>query len=152
MTTREEIIGSIQEMGYITITPRNISSSYYRLKDGTILEAHIEIESITTNPKQPDGYTIRSSNRTIAYVTKKVRNPEGKIPSNMSDIISGIIDDDVEAEPLLENYSVYELSNGLLLSIKTIVGQIKKTIFYTEQGEPVYSVSMSPVYKFKRPP
>ncbi len=150
MIPTEEILDNIRQMGYLTIKPIVISQSYYKLNDGTILQAHVNVDSIISDKGQPDGYSIRTSNFTIAYVPKEERKPQGFIPFNPAEIESSIIDEDVSYEPLSEGFSEYELSNGMVLSIRTVVGQIKKTKFYTEQGEPVYTVSISPVYKLKK--
>ena len=60
------------------------------------------------------------------------------------------LEEDVEYEVLHENFSVYDLSNGLTLSVKTVVGQIKKTKFFTRDGEPVYVVNTNPIIKTKK--
>lgn len=50
----------------------------------------------------------------------------------------------------LEEFSTYELSNGVLLSIKAVAGQIQKSRKRTEFGEPIYSVNINPIIKFKK--
>ena len=71
-------------------------------------------------------------------------------PFEQSELLSAVTDDDMEPEPLKENFSVYELSNGLVLSVKAVAGQISKTKFFTVDGEPVYIVNTTPISKIKK--
>ncbi len=146
----EEVDGWIKDMSYITVTPKIIEPSYYKLKDGTIIKALIHINHLTPNPKSPDGFAVNSQNIVVVYVPKDKRNPMAFQPFNPAEILNNIIDDDMEPEPLRENFSVYDLSNGMILSVKTVAGQIKKTNFYTQDGEPIYAVSTTPIVKVKK--
>jgi len=38
----------------------------------------------------------------------------------------------------------------MVLSVKTVAGQISKTKFLTQDGEPIYLVSTTPVVKVKK--
>jgi hypothetical protein len=146
----EEVESWIKDMGYVTVTPRVIESSLYKLKDGTIIKALIHINHLIQDPRSPQGFGINSSNIIISYTPKAKRNPTAFQPFNPAEIQTGVIDDDMEPEPLRENFSVYDLSNGMVLSVKTVAGQISKTKFYTPDGEPVYLVNTTPVVKVKK--
>lgn len=61
------------------------------------------------------------------YVPKEKRKPEAYRPCDHSELANSISDEDVEFEVLRENFSVYDLSNSLVLSLKTILAQVKKT-------------------------
>lgn len=147
---KEEVDGWIKDMGYVTITPRTIEPSFYKLKDGTIIKALIHINHLVPDPKSPQGFAVNSSNIIISYVPKEKRNPVAFQPFNPTELQSGISDDDMEPEPLRENFSVYDLSNGMVLSVKTIVGQISKTKYCNQDGEPIYLVSTTPIVKVKK--
>ena len=69
---------------------------------------------------------------------------------SMRNFMQCIIDEDVEFEVLQENFSVYDLSNDFVLSIKTVLGQVKKTDGLTATGEPIYTVNVNPIIKFKK--
>ncbi len=140
----------VKEMGYITVTPKKIEHSYYKLKDGTIIKTLIHINHLTPNPKSPEGFTVNSQNIVVVYVPKENRNPMAFQPFNPAEIQNNISDDDMEPEPLRENVSVYDLSNGMVLSVKAVAGQIRKTKFYTQDGEPIYAVNTTPIIKVKK--
>jgi hypothetical protein len=148
----KSILDEIQNMGYLTLQPISISHSYYKLKDGTIIEAYTEIESVVEAPNTPTGYVIRTKNNSVAYVPKNVRQPQNYSPFSPIELQSGILEEEIDFETLQEEYTVYELSNGMQLSIKAVVSQIGRTKFFTIHGEPVYSTSVSPITKLKRNP
>jgi hypothetical protein len=150
MTPEEEILEKIHEMDYVTISPRKISSSYYKLADGTILKVFINIDYLVLDPRQPGGYAVSSTVMTSAFVPREKRRPEAYTAYTASDINAGIIEEDVDNEVLQEDFSTYELSNGFILSIKAVLGQVRKTKFVTQQGEPIYSVDVNPIIKFKK--
>jgi len=150
MIPEEEILGYIHEMGYLTIKLKEVLPSFYKLADGTILEAAIIIESIVPDPRQQSGYQIRTRHYSVAYVPQNERKPTEYKPFNPAEILTDIVSDDVEAERLREEFSTYELSNGMILSIKAVVGQIQKSRKRTEFGEPIYSININPIYKFKK--
>lgn len=147
---REEVDGWIKDMGYVTVSPRTIEPSYYKLKDGTIVMALININYLIPDPKSPQGFSVNSNNTAIVFVPKDKRNPAKFQPFNPAEIQSAIIDDDMEPEPLRENFSVYDLSNGMIISVKTVAGQISKTKFTSNDGSPVYLVNTTPIVKIKK--
>jgi len=149
--SEDQILTRIHEMGYITLKPIEVNPSYYELTDGTIIEAGIRIEAVVPDPTQPNGYNVRTSNYAVTYVPRNARTPERYRPlTSAAELATGIVEEDVENRILKEEFSSYALSNGMTLSIKAVVAQIQKTRFFTEQGEPIYSVQISPVYKFKK--
>src|SRR5215207_3883749 len=118
----EEIVKEVQQMGYITVKPREISPSYYKLKDGTIVKVLININHLVPDPRSPDGFAVSSTNIITAFVPKEKRNPTLAKPYTPSELRAGITDEDMEPITLKEDFSVYELSNGLILSLKTVAG------------------------------
>ncbi|MCE9652623.1 MAG: hypothetical protein K8Q89_06160 [Nitrosarchaeum sp.] len=151
MIPEEEIMSEIKEMGYVTIKPRVERPSYYKLSDGTIVKALVHINSIIADPRNPEGFNVNPTNLVSAFVPKEKRNPMGFQPQSQGeDLAQGMIEQDVDFEVLKEDFSVYELSNNLILSVKTVVGQISKTKHYTKEGESVYLVNMNPIIKVKK--
>ena len=150
MIPEEEILSNIKEMGYITATPRVIYPSYYKLNDGTILKALVNVNYVLPDVHQPDGFSANTSNVISPYVPKEKRKPEAYRPYDHSELENSISDEDVEFEVLRENFSMYDLSNSLVLSLKTILAQVKKTSLIGIGGEPIYIVNMSPVIKIKK--
>jgi hypothetical protein len=143
----EEVQERITNYGYLLVAnPKKYSPSYYKLKDETIIEASIRIETILENPRS-GSHAIRMSNSIKAYVPNELRKPDLYKPFQPNELVTGIIDEDVEAEELISEYNDYELSNGVVISIRTVVNQIKKTRYFTQEGEPIYSVIITPVIK-----
>ena len=151
ITPIDEITKEISEMGYVTVEPKgDLKSSYYKLKDGTILRIITTVTRLIPDPKSPQGFTLNSFNTIICYVPKEHRHPQLHTPFNNSDILSNIIDEDMDIETLKEEFSVYSLSNGSTMSIKSVVAQVSKTRLYTPVGEPLYVVDIIPVIKTKK--
>ncbi|MCH7561315.1 MAG: hypothetical protein IIC67_08140 [Thaumarchaeota archaeon] len=148
----EEVEGWIKEMDYVTVEEIKYEPSYYKLKDGTIIKAHIHINHLKTNPRAQQGFSVNSTNMMISYVPKEKLRPDAYQPYSQAELQAGIIDDDMEPEVLRENFSVYKLSNGMTLSVKTIAGQVSKTKFFTQDGEPIYVVNTTPIIKVKKKP
>jgi len=150
MIPEEEVLKYVHDMGYVTVKPRALYPSYYKLNDGTIIKAFVDIHALIPDPKNPDGFSIVSQNVINAFVPKENRNPVAFVPYTGQQLKEGIVNDDVDYEVLRENFSVYELSNGMTISVKTVVGQIRKSKFFTRDGEPVYTVSTNPIIKVKK--
>ncbi len=150
MIQEEEIQHNLSDMGYIIITPRALYPSYYKLTDGTIVRALININYLIPDPQAPQGFAINSTNEITAFVPRENRHPELCQPYNPTNLLVDPIDDDVGFEVLRENFSVYDLSNGMVLNVKTVVGQIIKTKYYTHGGEPIYNINTNPIIKAKK--
>ena len=146
----EEVKNNLKEMGYIIATPRIITPSYYRLKDDTIVQVSIHVNYIIPLPDQSSTapqFTVNSTTNIAVYVPKHKRRPEAFQLFDPSKVPSAVIDDDMEQEPLREDFSVYDMSDGTVLSVKIVAGQISKTKFYTQSGEPVYQINTTPIVK-----
>jgi hypothetical protein len=136
-------------MDYVTAKVIAFNPSYYRLKGETIIKASININHLISDPNSPDGYSVNSSNTIMAYVPKEKRNPALAQPYNISELKGSIIDEDMEPVTLKEDFSTYELSNGLLMSVKAVAGQISKTRYYDQGGEPVFIINITPIVKIR---
>jgi len=145
----EEIISNINEMGYITPTPKDVKPSYYKLDDGTILKVIVNINYILPNHLQKNNFSINSTNLISTFVPQEKRRPDLFNPIIQVDITKDIRDEDVSFEVLLEEFSIYELSNGSTLSLKSVLSQVQKTKYYNNDGEPVYNVFINPILKIK---
>jgi len=150
MIPEEEVIQNIRDMGYVNVELATHHPSYYKLDDNTIIKALVQIHALIPNPRNPEGFSVSSTNIINAYVPKENRNPEAFVQYTSQQLNEGIVNEDVNFEVLRENFSVYKLSNGLTLSVKTVVGQIKKSRYFTQDGEPVYIVNTQPIIKVKK--
>ena len=150
MIPEEEVAQNIRDMGYVTIESSTLYPSYYKLDDNTIIKALVLVHSLILDPKNPEGFSISSTNIITAHVPKENRNPQAFVPYTQQQLNEGITNDDVNFEVLRENFSVYRLSNKMTMSVKTVVGQIRKTRYFTRDGEPVYIVNTNPILKVKK--
>lgn len=157
MDSEETILQQIQKMGYHTVTPRKIEPSYYKIDNGTILRVYTLINALhpkIKNTQTPD-YTNQWDLNSVDIVTTFTPQSQRGAPSNVvltqKQMIEGIIDEDVSIETLRENFSVYDVSDGTTLSIKSIVGQVSKTKYFNYEGEPIYMISTNIVPKLIKP-
>lgn len=150
MIPEEEVLNNIKEMGYVALKPRAIYPSYYKLHDGTIVQAFIHVNYLLADPNTPQGFRVNSTNLVTAFVPREKRKPASFQPFTQEELQNGVVEEDVEYEVMRENFSVYELSNGLVMSIKTVMGQIRKTKYFTIDGEPIYLVNVNPILKVKK--
>ena len=49
-----------------------------------------------------------------------------------------------------EKTCVYDLSNSMVLSLKTVLAQVRKSRLVVIGGEPVYLATVNPVIKIKK--
>jgi hypothetical protein len=152
MTSAEEeaIYATIKEMGYVLVKPRRMFPSLYRLADETIIKIDVIINHLISDPQQPGGFSINNTNIISSFVPRYKRKPDAFVSIVPTDLNTGIIDEDVEFDVLQENFSVYELSNKFVMSVKPVLAQVKKTKFYSPLGEPIYTMNINPVMKVKR--
>jgi len=148
LVPEEEVLQNIRGTGYVTIIPRAVNPSYYRPNDGTIVRALVSLNAAVPEPNNTRGLSLNTANLVNAFVPKEKRRPEAFEPCGQV-TERDIVDPGVEFEVLRENFSVYGLSNNMAISIKTVVGQIRKTKYHTKEGEPIYTVNTNPIYKVK---
>ena len=145
----EEIQDEIKEMDYLIVTPKKLEASYYKLDDGTIIRALVLINAISVVDNDKKSLNINSTNVITAFVPSSRKEPH-KFESIIPNTPPPIQEEDVPYTPLRENFSVYSLSDGSTLSVRTVVGQISKTALYTRSGEPVYNIQVTPIVKSKQ--
>ncbi len=146
----EEIIDEIKGMGYVTATPRKfLEPSFYKLEDGVILSLLVRINHLVVDPFNPNSVSINSVNNVHVFVEKNKRNPITE-PVPDTQLSYNIINDDVEYTTLREEFNVYDLSNGDIMSVKSILAQVRKTDKFSNNGEPIYTVEAQPVIKIKK--
>jgi len=109
MESIETIENRIKQMGYLIIKTIKTSPSYYELNDGSILEALIRIDSVVKDKNNPLGFFVNSSNFTKVYSGAENRDPAKFTDFTPADLMSGIIEQDVEFNELLSEFSEYHL-------------------------------------------
>lgn len=138
-------VESIAGMGYATADFGSRRKSYYRLDDGTIISAMFVVHSAAPDPAASGIGRVDSSCIVGAYAPERARRPERFRPHGAGEIGESVVDEDVRFDAIAENFHDHSLSNGSTLRIKTVVDRVKKTSLFTENGEPVYVVSVTPV-------
>ena len=147
----DEIVNRIKDMEYIIATPQRAPiPSFYELDGGTILSALVVVNHLLQDPTNPNDVSINSSISISVYVPPNNRNPRGKQADPNTQVVPSIIDEDVQCDILREEFNVYNLSNNMVMSVKTVVGQVRRTDLYNDRGEPTYNIDWQPVIKFKK--
>ena len=147
----EAIIGNIEEMGYMAVEPKGKPKpSFYKVSDGTVVRVLISINHIISRTKPPHGYGVNWRSSIACYVPKEKRRPELHTHFDPGSIGSNISDYDMEYETLAERFNIYSINSGGTVSVKPSVAQVNKTRFYTNEGEPVYGVIFTPVFKVNK--
>ena len=112
--------------------------------------AIVVVNHLLQDPTNPNSISVNSNISISVSVPQNNRNPRGKQPDPDIQIVPSIIDEDVQCGILREEFNVYNLSNNMVMSVKTVVGQVRKTDLYNDRREPIYNVDCQPVLKFKR--
>lgn len=149
ITPMEQIYKNIRDMGYVTAVPRHKPvPSFYKLEDDTILGVITNVNYLIQNSTDPNDASTNLTSDVFIFVPQSKRDPLGKqIEENTNPTI---IQEDVEYYPLKEEFNVYDLSNGVVLSVKTVLAQVQKTDLYTKVGEPLYNINTQPIIKAKK--
>jgi len=143
-----EIVKEIISEGYLIPKPIKISPSYYKLDDGTIISALVHPHYML---KDPHGMGGNTTNIVSAFVPKDHRHPEKFTPYTVIDMSKDVVEQDVKFTPIVEDFSEYDLGDGAIMSIKSVISQISKTKYVTMGGEPIFSVQVTPINKLKMP-
>jgi hypothetical protein len=147
---KEQVDKEIENYGYISLTPKKVIHSFYKLKDDTIISAYIHPHGLLKGKDQLGEFVGGGTTNVVAaYVPPDKRDPTKFKPYQPSEITSNIEDDDMGFEPLLEEFCEYETTDGKTMFIKTTVSRIIKSQIVNERGEPIYNVHLVPVMKFK---
>ena len=151
MITVDNLNDEIKKMGYVIAIPRGTPiPSFYKLADGTILSAMIVVNHALQNPSKPDILSINNGISLKTFVPSSKRDLNKKRLAAQTGSIASIVDEDVQYETLHERFNEYNLSNGAVLGVKTIIGQVQKTALCNNQGEPIYNVDTQPMFKIKQ--
>ncbi len=142
----QEIYGSIKNMGYVTATPQKpLQPSFYKLPDGSILSLLIRISHLVIDPTDRRRIAINSVSDLHVFVDGNRRKPQAESPRQQGSLF--VLDDDVKTITLREEFNTYDLSNGDIMSVKSVIGQVRKLDGFSKNGEPIYNVDSQPVIK-----
>lgn len=146
MYINESTARDIREMGYEVPMPQKAGAGYYRIMDGTrsILRISAHINGLVAG-LEPGNYAVSTLMSMFVFTPTEHRHPEKFLPG-VPDPSSSIVDEDVKYEIISEEPSVYGVDKAVV-HIKPAIEQIKKTGAVTPNGEPVYMVNSSPLFK-----
>lgn len=146
MSINESTIRDIRGMGYEVPVPQKAGAGYYRIMDGTgsILRISAHINGLVAGT-EPGNYAVNTTMSMFVFTPPKHRHPE-KFRLALPDPRSSVVEEDVAYETISDEPSVYEVDKAVV-HIRPAVAQLKKTGAVTPNGEPVYLVNSSPLFK-----
>jgi len=137
-------------MSYVDFEVVNEPRNRYQLSDGTILYSRtIVIQIVKHGQYDVYGkplYGIVANNLNSFRAPQELRRPPTLPPPTIEEIRDSIVDD-VNAEPMSEEWSSYKCMDGTIIKVKGILTSIKRTSVYDVLGEPVYIVNVQNVIK-----
>jgi len=150
LPSAEPAIQEAHVMGYRIPALQKAGDTYYRLKDetGSMLRMSVRINGLLAGPR-PGDYVVNTATNMFVFTPEKFRRPE-KFASATPDPRSTVVDEDVAHEKIADEPSVYAVEDNTTMSVRPAVGQIKRTGAFAPNGEPVYIVSSSPIFKVLR--
>lgn len=149
MTVRElaEITKEITEMGYIIPTFEKPTPSFYRLEDGVILAVLIRLNHLVIDDHNPAQPKVNATTECFTFTSNREH-----MPSQPDEIRSpSIVQENVPFEVMLEKFNPYRLSNGMVVNVKTVLGQVNKMDGYDLDGAPAYAVAAQPAFNVIKP-
>ena len=151
MMSIEEIHQNILGMDYVIATPRQKPMpSFYKLADGTILSVLIKVNHLIPNIINPNDMSANFTSEIQCFIPQSNRGMSGMQVGDLTNVT--IIDEDMKYTTLKEDFNVYDMSNGTVVSVKTVLVQVKKTDQYNKEGEPIYNVITQPIVKITGKP
>lgn len=126
---------------------RNEDWCIIKLEDG----ARLRVLTILTAAIQENKEIVLGTQNIIAVASLPDTlwgQPEMK-GHTLEELEKGIIKEDMNFEIEKENWNVYELEDGTVVSIKPYVVTVSRTKYYNERGEPIYLLNIQPIIKVK---
>lgn len=133
-------------MGYEVPVLQKAGAGYYGIMDGTgsILRISAHINGIVSKT-EPGGYTVNTTMTMFVFTPEKFRHPE-KFRPGRPDPSSSVVDEDVGHKTVSSDPSIYKVGKAIV-HIEPAIEQIRKTGDVTPNGEPVYVVNSTPLFK-----
>jgi len=146
LSVLESAIRDIRGMGYEVPVLQKAGAGYYRIMDGTgsVLRISAHINGLISGI-EPGRYTVNTTMSMFVFTPAKSRHPEKFLPG-LPDPRSSVVDEDVAHEAISNEPSTYAVGKAVV-HVKPAIEQIKKTSAITPNGEPVYMVNSSPLFK-----
>jgi len=112
----------------------------YKLSDDAIVKVKFVLQKIRIE-KNTGGVRIVMANTNIAVVEtpERLRGPPGPSPS-MEQIDQAIVAPEIRFDPVKQAETIYSLSDGGLMKVKTRLVRVSKTSLFGPDGDPVYKV------------
>lgn len=134
-------------MGHAAVEPKDkLKPGFDKLGDGAAVRVAINVNRLTSRAKSLRGYNVNGGSSITCYVPKKNRHPEKYTRFDPTSTQSDMPDDDVQYETPTESLN-NSMINGMTVGVRAAVAQAGKTGLCTEDGEPIYGISVMPVFK-----
>ena len=145
----KDLADDLRKMGYTPFTVKIERPNFYRLEDGSILKVHPIVSGIEIDLSDMDGISVNSQNVVAVFVPKKLRHQPSNVLYTQADYIKNIDKEDMEFEPIFEDFNQYDLDGKFIFSLKTSLTQVSRTKLYNGRGEPIYLINAAPIPKIK---
>ena len=127
----------------------------YELPDGSILRVrHVLLRIFRLEDREGNisWETDVQSIVVLSHVPEESKGPPSSIVYSREQLISQIVERDVDYETLSEEWNEYILEDGTKVRIKFTVARISKTDKFDRRGEPIYIVehAMIPIISSPR--
>jgi hypothetical protein len=112
----------------------------YKLSDDSVVKVKFVLQKIRIE-KDGEGVrlTIASINVAIVEAPDRLRGPPGPSPT-MEQIDRAIVEPEVGFDAVKESETIYSLSDGGLMKVKTRLMRVAKTSLFGPDGDPVYKI------------
>ena len=122
----------------------------YRVSDGSMLYSRVIVVQIV-KPGQYDiygkpQYGILANNLSSLRAPKELRGSPTLQPPSAEQLGNYIVED-VNIEPISEDWSSYRCADGTTIKVKGFVTSIKRTSVYDGLGEPLYIINTQNIIK-----
>jgi len=134
-----------KEYGYIAFKCLKDSWSEYLLNDKTIIK--IKTMLLKVRDMEQNEQSLNEQNIIVTYSPKDVKGSPSNEKISIKDLAESVKNSDLEFETKVEEWSEYELENGLKIHFKPILISVSSTDKFDSYGEPVYIIQTQTLHK-----
>jgi hypothetical protein len=143
MSEREKYEKAIKEAGFEPFQTISEHWGVYALKDGSYLKMRTNIIKIARETDIVGNMAFNvNANITVGVIApKNLRGSPPPRPPTPQELVAAIIEDDVGFSSVEEDWSSYQLQDGIIVSAKLIPIKISRTSIHEPSGDPLYQIS-----------
>jgi len=143
MSENERYEKALKDSGFESFKVLSESWGIYALKDGSYLRLRANIIKIARQTDYDGNMAFNvNANMTVGFIPpRNLRGNPAPRPPTPQELSAAIVDSDVEFSTIEEEWSRYQLQDGIVISVKPIPVTIARTNIYDPNGEPIYNVN-----------